>query len=277
MKSPEQFNPSDEKYKKVEDLPKEEQRGFVDVEGGFIRERVAFLKRFEMEQAIANELPKLLRDQFVQWQKEKRPGKKVETDPKKIDFQIQRKIHEFREAGKAAEPIGKYELEILQPGILDEGIRQELKRRAEEYAVSIDQHEAENINRMRDELGEALKTNDRYEIIKALKLSGRILRQESEAVKYACIMKEVNGDEELARKIMSGWNFDEKEKETFYQAEKHYIEGLSNGQLYVELRYFRENLRYEQGGFFRTLSLNMPDLAEKLANKFGRTKDTWME
>lgn len=273
----EKFDPYNPKYKKVEDLPKEEQGGFADVEGGFIRNNVAFWKQFQMEQAIADELPKLLRDQFTQWQNEKRPGKKVETNPEKIDFQIERKRWQLHKEANASEVVGKYDIRILQPGILDEGIRQELMRRAEEYAINLDQNDAEYIDQMRDELKEALKTNDRYEIIKALKLSGRILRQESEAVKYACIMKEVHGDEELARKIMSGWNLDEKEKETFYQAEKHYIEGLSNGQLYVELRYFRENLRYEQGGFFRTLSLNMPDLAEKLANYFGRTKEDWME
>ena len=39
--SSEEFNPSDEKFKKVEDLPKEHQKEFVDIEGGFVRKEAA--------------------------------------------------------------------------------------------------------------------------------------------------------------------------------------------------------------------------------------------
>jgi hypothetical protein len=40
MENMEQFNPHDPKYKKVLDLPKEEQENFVDVDGGFVRKEV---------------------------------------------------------------------------------------------------------------------------------------------------------------------------------------------------------------------------------------------
>lgn len=41
MKSPEQFDPRDPKYKRVADLPEEKQDEFVDVEGGFITKEAA--------------------------------------------------------------------------------------------------------------------------------------------------------------------------------------------------------------------------------------------
>ena len=41
MKSPEQFNPYDKKYKKVEDLPEKEKGNFENVEGGFVRKDAA--------------------------------------------------------------------------------------------------------------------------------------------------------------------------------------------------------------------------------------------
>lgn len=40
MEHMEQFNPHDSKYKKISDLPNEEQENFVDVDGGFVRKEV---------------------------------------------------------------------------------------------------------------------------------------------------------------------------------------------------------------------------------------------
>jgi len=60
MKSPEQFNPADPQYKKVEDLPKEEQEDFKNAkEGGFVKKEAAetFQEAEELAE-IANVLKK---------------------------------------------------------------------------------------------------------------------------------------------------------------------------------------------------------------------------
>ena len=53
MKSPEQFNPYDPKYKKVEDLPEEQRESFVDVGGGFVRKE-AVQQNVAFDQAAQN-------------------------------------------------------------------------------------------------------------------------------------------------------------------------------------------------------------------------------
>ncbi len=57
---PPTFDPRDEKYKKVEDLPEEEQENFVKVNGGFITQKA---KRFEDAVLKQEELlnPKIFR------------------------------------------------------------------------------------------------------------------------------------------------------------------------------------------------------------------------
>jgi len=54
-KSPEQFNPSDEQYKKVEDLPEEEQGKFVDVPeeqgGGFVKKGAVYAEKTATKKA----------------------------------------------------------------------------------------------------------------------------------------------------------------------------------------------------------------------------------
>jgi hypothetical protein len=50
-----EFNPSDPKYKKVENLPKEERNNFVDTESGFVRkEALEELSKAEFEAKIIN-------------------------------------------------------------------------------------------------------------------------------------------------------------------------------------------------------------------------------
>jgi len=57
MKSPEQFNPKNEEYQKVEDLPEGYQKDFVNVEGGFVRKEAAEeLSDAELTAEIANTL-----------------------------------------------------------------------------------------------------------------------------------------------------------------------------------------------------------------------------
>ncbi len=54
MKTPEQFNPHDLAYKKVEDLPEEEQKNYENVEGGFVdKDAVKTLKEAEEEAALS--------------------------------------------------------------------------------------------------------------------------------------------------------------------------------------------------------------------------------
>lgn len=56
----ETFNPSDSKYLKVEDLPKEEQKNFVNVPGGFVRKEAReTLNEAEIIAELANQLKKL--------------------------------------------------------------------------------------------------------------------------------------------------------------------------------------------------------------------------
>ncbi|MFA5994436.1 MAG: hypothetical protein WC823_05755, partial [Parcubacteria group bacterium] len=78
MEQPPVFDPRDEKYRKVADLPEEEQKNFADVEGGFITQKA---KHFEdtvlVEEKLLN--PKTLGGKIMDKIKGVRENKGLST------------------------------------------------------------------------------------------------------------------------------------------------------------------------------------------------------
>lgn len=95
--SKEQFNPSNPKFKKVEDLPEEERKNFADVKGGgFVRKEAKDLYDNAVRRVVGDIMPMAFQE-MIMWLEQKWGGNKMENKLKarhneKIDLNIGRII-----------------------------------------------------------------------------------------------------------------------------------------------------------------------------------------